>query len=285
MEPKQGLIALHSAVLLFAISGLFGKWLTLPAVYITFGRAAFAALAILLLLQITRKSIAVSKGQLAALAATGVVLAFHWASFFHAIQIASVAIGLITFATFPVFVSFLEPYLFNEKWRSSSLYQALFTVLGVYLVLPKDSWNSASMQGIYWGIASALSFAMLTIMNRKFVKNISAKTVAMYQNGVAALCLAPILWLVPITITLEQWGLLLILGIIFTAFAHSLFNHSLKSVKAHTASIAVSLEPVYGILAAFLLLGEQLSFLMLLGGVTILLTNVWAIYDQRKALG
>lgn len=281
METRHGFIALHGAVLLFAISGLFGKWLSLPAVYITFGRAAFAVLAIWLLLHFTQKTTSITKKQFVALAATGAVLAFHWASFFHAIQISSVAIGLITFATFPVFVSFIEPYLFKEKWRSSSLIQAMLTVLGVYLVLPQDGLGSANMLGVYWGLASALTFALLTILNRKFVKDISAKKVAMYQNGVAALCLAPIFWMLPVSITTEQWGLLFILGIVFTAFAHSLFNHSLKTVKAHTASIAVSLEPVYGILAAFLFLGEQLTALMLLGGSIILLTNIWAAYQQK----
>ncbi|MFR6714479.1 MAG: EamA family transporter [Dorea longicatena] len=46
---------------------------------------------------------------------TGVVMAIHWSSFFQSIQTSSVAIGTITFSTFPLFLTFLEPLLFHEK--------------------------------------------------------------------------------------------------------------------------------------------------------------------------
>ncbi|GLX78445.1 hypothetical protein tinsulaeT_17850 [Thalassotalea insulae] len=276
-NKHQSLVALHSAVLLFALSGLFAKWLELPATVIVFGRAVFCALTLaLLVIMFKRQSLACDKKTLAALAITGGILAFHWGSFFQAIQLSSVAIGLITFASFPIFVSFLEPVFFKEPFHYQALLQALLTLAGIYLILPDGATTTNELTGALWGIASAFSFAVLTLLNRKFVRNSSAKKVAFYQNTFAALFIAPLIVIEPVAVTSQQLTILLILGVVFTAFAHSLFNYSLKVIKAQIASIAVSLEPIYGIVAAYFFLGEHISMQMVIGGMIVLATNVWA---------
>ena len=154
--------------------------------------------------------------------------------------------------------------------------QGLFIILGINLILPLNEMSIDIFSGALWGGLSAFSFALLTLLNRKFVAKVSAKKVAFYQNSCASICLLPIMIINPITITSSQLTVLVILGVIFTAVAHSLFNHSLKVVKAHTASIAISLEPIYGIVAAYFLLGEQITMMMVFGGVIVIATNVWA---------
>jgi drug/metabolite transporter (DMT)-like permease len=274
---KQSLLSLHSAVLLFALSGLFAKWLNMPASHIVFGRAVFAAIAIaIFVLFIKKQSLKVERSLLLPLAFTGLVLAFHWGSFFYAIQVSSVAIGLITFASFPVFVSFLEPLLFKEKFHYQALAQALLTIVGILFILPLGHLTAGDIDGVMWGMISAFTFALLTLLNRKFVAKTSAKKVAFYQNSCASFCLLPIIFFYPITISIEQLSVLVILGVVFTAIAHTLFNHSLKVVKAQTASVAVSLEPIYGSIAAYFLLGEQITWMMVIGGGIVIATNVWA---------
>jgi len=278
---RQALIALHVAVLLFALSGLFAKWLNLPAIVIVFGRASFAAFAIaIFVIAYKKQTLKCDSKTLIALAITGGILAFHWGSFFQAIKISSVAIGLITFATFPVFVSFFEPLFFKEKFCYRALIQALLTIVGISLFLPSNNADNLVIEGAIWGVFSALSFALLTLMNRKFVKKSSAKMIAFYQNSFAALFLLPIIIFTPISLSIQQLSILALLGIVFTAFAHSLFNHSLKTLRAQTASIAVSLEPIYGIIAAYLLLNESISLMMILGGSIVLATNVWALKNH-----
>jgi drug/metabolite transporter (DMT)-like permease len=280
-QQKQGLLALHIAVLLFALSGLFAKWLTLPAIFIVFGRAFFAAISLAAFIVFFKKQpLKVDVYTLVSLTVTGGVLAFHWGSFFQAIQVSNVAIGLITFATFPVFVSFLEPFFFQEKFCYRAFLQALLTVIGIYLILPQEITNSGIVVGICWGIASALSFAILTVLNRKFVADRAATKVSFYQNSFAALLLLPFILESAMAVSLEQVLLLILLGVVFTAFAHSLFNFSLKSIKAQTASIAVSLEPIYGIIAAYFLLNEAISLTMMMGGTIVLATNIWALHKN-----
>mgnify|MGYP000154695140 FL=1 len=274
---KQSLFSLHSAVLLFALSGLFAKWLNMPASHIVLGRAFFAAIAIaIFVIVIKKQSLKIEKSLLLPLSLTGIVLAFHWGSFFYAIQVSSVAIGLITFASFPVFVSFLEPLMFKEKFHYQALIQALLTIIGILFILPLGNLTSGDIDGVTWGMLSAFTFALLTLLNRKFVAKTSAKKVAFYQNSSATLCLFPIIFLYPITISSQQLSVIIILGVVFTALAHTLFNHSLKTVKAHTASIAISLEPIYGSIAAYFLLDEHITLMMVIGGMIVIFTNIWA---------
>lgn len=275
---KQALLALHSAVLLFALSGLFAKWLALPAILIVFGRAFFAAIALAAFIIIfKKKSLKCDRKTLFTLAVAGAILAFHWGSFFQAIQVSSVAIGLITFATFPVFVSFLGPYFFKEKFCYQALVQALLTVIGIIFIVPENSSQTDVLNGVCWGVVSALSFALLTLLNRKFVVSNSAKKIAFYQNSFAALFLLPFIALAPKAISAEQLYVLAILGVFFTAVAHSIFNYSLKTLSAQTASIAVTLEPIYGIMAAYFLLNEPISLVMIIGGGIVITANVWSL--------
>jgi len=279
---KQSLISLHCAVLLFALSGLFAKWLIIPVIYIVFGRAFFSTITIALLIKLIKKSsLSLPKHLIIPMMITGIVLGFHWGSFFYAIQVSSVAIGLITFASFPVFVSFLEPLLFKEKFHYQALAQALLTIVGIMFILPLGNLSTGDIEGVVWGMVSAMSFALLTLLNRKFVAKTSAKKVAFYQNSCASICLLPLIYLYPITISYQQLSVLIILGVLFTAVAHTLFNHSLKIVKAQTASIAVSLEPIYGSVAAYFLLGEQITWMMVIGGSIVIFTNVWATRINR----
>lgn len=277
LSYRTAMTVLHSAVLLFALSGLFGKWLTLSPSLIVFGRAFFAAIALAIFIRIIkRQSLKLSRKLLFAMALTGGILALHWLTFFQSIQISNVAIGLITFATFPVFVSILEPLFFKEPVRKNSLLQALLTLVGVALVLPLQELSVSVLEGIYWGVLSALLFAVLALLNRKYVQQVSAKHVAFYQNLFASIVLLPVVLLVDVEITRTQLSLLIILGVIFTAVAHTLYNLALIRLRAATVSIAVSLEPIYGIVAAYVFLNEPLTLHMVFGVTLVILTNIWS---------
>src|SRR5215470_4455591 len=108
-QHARSLVALHAAVLLFGFAGLFGKWLALPPVSIVFGRTLVASVALALLLRFLRDRSVTQQGRFDwRLVAGGAVLAVHWGAFFQAIQTASVAVGLLGFASFPLFVLLLE---------------------------------------------------------------------------------------------------------------------------------------------------------------------------------
>ncbi len=285
-EKNKDLIAIHFSVLLFGVSGIFGKLLDLHPIVIVLGRVFFASLFLFFLLFYLKLKIKLHrKKDYFFLAFLGIILAFHWIAFFQAIQLSTVAIGLITFSTFPVFTTFLEPLFFKEKIKPFNIILAIITFGGVAIIIPDFEFSHHFTQGALWGIASGFSFSILAILNRKYVQNYSSFVIAFYQDFWAMIVLLPFLFFLQPVFQIRDILLLLLLGIVFTAIAHSLFIKALSSLKAQTASIIASLEPVYGIVFAIILINEIPSLRTLAGGLIILGAAFYAtIYSKKKIL-
>jgi drug/metabolite transporter (DMT)-like permease len=269
-------------VLLFGTAGLFGKLLSLPPLWIVFGRCGFAALAL--------GAVALLRGnlfwrltwrELFFFLLLGLILALHWITFFQAIQVSSVALGLITYSTFPLFTTILEPLFFKEALRPGDLLGALVMLAGLILVVPDFTWGNHMTQGVVWGTLSGLSFALLSVLNRRGIQRRPALMVTLFQTLVAALVLVPLIAGNPRVPGLDEIALLLVLGVICTALAHFLFVFSMRDVSAQLASMVACLEAVYGAGFAYLLLGEVPDLRTLAGGSVILVTALLAIRFRR----
>jgi drug/metabolite transporter (DMT)-like permease len=274
MSPhSRNLLRIHAAVLLFGFAGLFGhqKVLPLPSIIIVFGRVVFASATLFLSVLVKRDIIRLaSRRSLIAFAVLGILLAIHWTTFFESVKISGVALALITFSTFPVFVAFLEPLFFREKLHAVDLVRAALALVGVAILKPYDELNDHATQGILWGIASGFTFALLSLFNRRFVRRHSSLTIALYQDLFAAAALLPFALAQWQEITVRDVLLLLVLGVLCTAVAHTLFIAGLQGISARTASTIACLEPVYGTLLALLFLREIPNLQTVLGGTLIL---------------
>jgi drug/metabolite transporter (DMT)-like permease len=276
------LLSVHGSVLLFGLAGLFGKWIMLPAPWIVLGRTAFATVFLLGMMRWRNESYRVPlRRDRWLLRLSGALLALHWVAFFASIQLSTVAIGLLTFSTFPLFTTLLEPLFGQGRLTGSSLLLALITLLGIALVVPPLDLSLAYTQGAIWGLVAGLSFAFLTLINGPLTHRHPARRMALWQDGTAALLLLPVLWLQPQTPTALDLGLLLLLGVLFTGVSHTLFIAGLRVLPARLASLITTLEPVYGIIAAALLLGERPTLSTLLGGALILAATGWASWQAR----
>ncbi len=281
---RHGLLEIHIAVILFGLSGLFGKFLTLPPLVIVFGRTFFATLTLGIILAVFKIPFRVkSSRDFFVLILLGVILAVHWITFFHSIQISTVAVGLLTFSTFPIFVTFMEPVFFKEKIRLFDILTAGSVVFGLLLVIPSFDFQNHITLGAIWGTLSGFTFAVLSILNRKYVRTYPPMLMVCCQNGMATLILLPFLFLEDWVLRPADYVLLPILGIFCTAVAHVLFIKSLVHIKTQLASITACLEPVYGIIFAFFLLGEIPDTRTLLGGGIILGTIALATMKRRSS--
>ena len=268
---KRSMIELHIAVLLFGISGLFGKLIPLDPVQIVFGRTVIGAIALLLALGIKGQINKVFvPGQWVVNIALGILLCAHWITFFKAIQISSVAIGLLAFASFPVFVTLLEPILFKEQWRKIDFITMLTVVFGLYLVIPKAGGDAHVIEGLAWGIFSAFLYAMLSMINRFRVRETESTALVFLQNIGAAFTAALIMPFSGLPDIVEQLPLFLALGLLCTTLPLAMMMNSLKVLKTQLVSLVICLEPLYGILLAALLLSEIPSASTLAGGAVIM---------------
>jgi len=284
---------IHLAVFLFGGAGLFGKLIPLSSGAIVLGRAFLGAFFVFLFPQIlnwfspNRKTISLKQFQpkstkdLLTFALLGVILAFHWLAFFEAIQLSTVAIGVLTFSTFPIFTTLLEPLFSKEKLQFSDLFLAFLAFFGVLWVLPTLSFQHNYTQGALWGILAGASFSVLTLWSKRLLEGYTSHCVSFYQNGMAALLLLPFFVSDILAGSGKDWIYLLLLGLIFTAIAHTLFIHSMKVIKAQTASLIASLEPLYAILLAWFFLGEIPTSNLYLGGLLILTVAFYAMLKKK----
>ena len=266
---NHALISVNIAVLLFGLAGLFAKWIHLPAICITFGRVFFSSVSLALYMLIRRQPFRVSRKDAALLVFAGVILALHWWAFLESIQLSTVAVGTITFSAFPLFVTFLEPLIFHQKPEKRSIVTAAVILIGVLVTVPEFSLENQTLPGILVGLISALSYAVLTIINKILSGRIHSTVTAFYEQSAAAAVLLPFILTTKVQPAASDFALLLFLGVITTALAHTLFITGLKDLPASLAGICSSLETVYSILFAYLLLGEVPTVRQIIGAVII----------------
>ncbi len=278
---NRNIIYLHIAVMLFGLAGVAAQFVEIPAVLVALGRVVCSSLLLLIIAIVKKESLRLNSGKdYCMIILTGAVMAIHWTTFFQSVQVSTVAIGTITFSTFPLFLTFIEPIVFHEKLRSQSVLSAILLLIGVMITIPEFSMENHTTIGIIWGMVSSLSYAVLTLANRYFSPRYPARTVCLYEQGSAAIVLLPALFLVKTTWRPLDLAGIAFVGFICTAFAHSLYVSAQKSVRAQTAGIISGMETVYGILYALLFLGEVPSIRELAGGIVILGV---AMYSSIKA--
>jgi drug/metabolite transporter (DMT)-like permease len=274
-QPKQlrGLVSANVAVLLFGLAGVLGKLSLLPAPLIVFGRSFFAGLVLLSICWFWHIPLRPKRSRDSyLLLGQGVLLALHWTAFFQAINVSNVAIGLLSFSSFPLFTALLEPLLLHQRPSRIQIVAALLILPGIYLLVPSFTLQNQTTLGVMWGVLSGASFALLSVTNRWLGRTYSSLMISLYQDGIAAIVLLPIFFF---TTTGSLWTphallILFILGVVCTALAHTLFIASMRDITAQSASLLASLEPVWGIIFGILLLGAIPTASTLLGGAIIL---------------
>ncbi|WP_313243098.1 DMT family transporter [Stutzerimonas nitrititolerans] len=282
MTRRNALLAVHFGALMFGLSGVFGKLAVSDPLTITFGRALFAVLALLLAAQLLPRSGArPSVRQRAGLVLGALLLGGHWMTFFVAVKVAGVGIATLGFASFPAFTLMLEGLLFRERTRSIEFAMVAMVCLGLLLVTPEFDLGSEATIGLLYGVLSGLLFALLSLLNRAVTVGVDPVQAALWQNAAIMQGLLPFAWSAIPAIPAADWLWLVLLGVLCTGLAHSLFVASLRVLKARTTSVIFALEPVYGIAIAWWLFNEQPTLSMLVGGVLIILASV--ITSRLKA--
>ena len=271
MNSRTALVSLHFAVLLFGLSGLIGKAVHSPALVVTCLRSLVGALALAALLILRReKLVAAWRGRLGVLLAGGALLAVHWWMFFAAIQLSTVALGLLTYASYPLFVTLLGWVVLRERPRRADLFACALVVIGLVLVVP--DWNFGARAGLATalGLASGFTFAALTLLSRRLIAVVPPLPLVTAQTAVAGLLLLPLAAAQLPAVPARDWAWLILLGIVFTGLAHACFTASLQRVRVAVVGVVAALEPVYGIAAAWAIFGDTPSPAMLAGGVLII---------------
>lgn len=271
MQAKsRSIIELHMATLVLGMTALFSKFIALPAYTIICIRSFITAAALACFIWFMKESFLLrSKRDAGIFLLLGILLASHWVTYFHAMQISTVAVGVIAMFTFPVISGFLEPLFFGEKWDKRGLLSASMTVIGIYFIVPDFSLSNHTTQGILWGLFSALLFALRNVITRHSIQGYKGSVLMYYQTLITGICILPFTAMMIPTINTDAWWKLALMAILFTAIPHTIFTRSLSHLKASTAGVIVSLQPLYSTLYAACLLGEIPSLYIWVGGTLV----------------
>ena len=283
-DSSKGLLSVHSAVLIFGLTALFSKLITLTALEITLLRSIFAVLIIFVIFIWQKKFLRLANLKDYGLVfLLGVLLALHWVTYFHAMQVSSIAVGVIALYTFPIITVFLEPLFHGEQPHIKDVISALIVLFGIYLFVPEFSLNNEATQGILWGVLSALFFSLRNVIQGHYFKGYTARHSLFYQTLVTFIVLLPFSFDVIPEVTHIQWGQLLVLGFFFTALPHTLFAFSLLNLKAKTVSLIACVQVVYATIFAALLLNEWPQISTVIGGLIVVSAAMYESYTTGKS--
>lgn len=278
---KKGMIELHVAVVIMSATALFAKLITLSPRDIIAFRCVVASLTLLLFTGLTGTRLGLHRrSDLGLLAVLGLLIAVHWVTFFTAVQMSGVSISMIAMYTFPVMTVLLEPFFFAERIDRRDLAVALIVLFGVYLAVPGGIQGGRVALGAAMGVFSAFLYTLRNILYRKYLCDYPSSTMMFYQIAVAALLLIPFVSSDIDLIKDQRWLYIILLGVIFTSLAHTLFVQSLRTIRASTAGLIASLEPVYAMGFAAAVLSEIPGILTVAGGVIVVGA---AIYTSVRA--
>ena len=292
---KKAFIQLHVAVFLAGFTAILGKLITLHEGMLVWYRMLITAVTLMALLYFKKELQRLSLKNIFKIFSVGAIVALHWLTFYGSIKYSNVSVSLTCLSAIGFFTAFLDPIIMRRRIDITEVFLGMLAIAGIYLIF--DFYPQYKL-GILFGIISAMLASLFPILNKNLLKEFSPKTVTLYEmsGGVIALIfilpfylkLFPAEYYFP---TISDWLWLLVLSWLCTVFAFILSLNALKKVSPFTANLAYNLEPVYGIILAFIIFKENKYLsagfyyglgLILLAVILQMLRVVWKARGDRR---
>jgi len=269
---------MHAAVLLWGFTGILGLAISVDAPALVWYRTLLTALIMGVILFYRKEWTRIERKDMATLIAVGCLMGLHWVAFYGAIKFANASIALVCLSTASVFTSLLDPLVNKGKYNLIELLLGMLALAGVYLIYQFQDFYA---KGIAFGVIAAILSSVFTVLNKRVAHKYPARVMVFYEMSagwmLVSLLIAGLflsgsqhylaspgntsgrMTLIPQGM---DWLWLLILSLCCTVWAQSLALNALKYLSSFTVTLSVNLEPVYGIMLAFLFYNEnkQLSW-------------------------
>lgn len=264
---RKALIQIHLAVLLWGFTGVLGRAITLDAPVLVWYRMLLTAVFMAIILFYRKQWVKIERRDMLQLALVGILMGLHWVGFYGAIKFANVSIALVCLSTASIFTSLIDPFVNDSTHDLKEVLLGSLALAGVYLIYRFQQFNGL---GIAFGVAAAILSSVFTVLNKKIAHKYPARTMVFYEMGTGFLfitTLMPVLYyylpntrFIPNTSGAwytNDWLWLVILSLCCTVWSQSLALNALKHLSSFTTTLSVNLEPVYGIILAFLFYNEN----------------------------
>lgn len=267
---KRSLVEIHLAVLLWGFTGILGKAISLQALPLVWYRMLFTAVILALIITYRKEWVRLRKEDMKKVVSIGILYAVHWIAFYAALKLANASIAMVCLATASVFTALLDPLIYKGKFDVKEILLGCVALVGVgSIYFFQDAGKSATMVdfklGMVCAVVASIISAVFTVMNKPLAALYPARNLVFYEMctgwGFITL-LAPFYFMYAgLEMDLLPVGMdylwLFLLAYCCTVWGQSLAMSALKGLSAFTVTLSVNLEPVYGILLAFLIYREN----------------------------
>lgn len=258
---KKALLQLHIAVFLAGFTAILGKLITLNEGLLVWFRLLITVVTLGIILYFKKQLLRISFKDLLKIFGVGVIVAIHWVTFYGSVKYANVSVALVCFSATGFFTAFFEPLILKRKVSLAEVALGLLAISGIYIIF---DFHPQYKLGIIFGIISATGSALFPIFNKKLLLTFSPKILTLYElgGGLVALTFLVPLYLIQFPAsyylpTTTDWLWLLVLAWLCTVLSFELQLNALQKISAFTANLTYNLEPVYGIILAFVFFKEN----------------------------
>lgn len=289
---KKALLQLHIAVFLAGFTAILGKLINLNEALLVWYRLFITVVTLAAILFFRKKLVLISAREIIKIFIVGCIVALHWVTFYGSVKYGNVSIAVVCISGAGFFTAIFDPLLSKRKILISEVLLGAVAILGIYIIF---DFHPEYKLGIVFGIISTILYSLFSIFNKKLLLWHSPEILTLYELGGGLLTLTLIvpfyLKSFPATSYLPStmdWAWLLVLGWLCTVLSFDLQLKALKKLTPFTTNLAYNLEPVYGIILAFIFFSENkrlninfyLGVLLIIIAVLLQMYRVW--YTRKK---
>jgi drug/metabolite transporter (DMT)-like permease len=264
MASTRDYLKLHFIVFLWGFSAILGKLAVVSAIELVFFRSIFAAAGMALVLYISRGSFRVSRNDLFKLFAIGSIVAVHWLTFFGSARVSNVSVSLVGFATNSLWAALLEPWFKKTQFKKYEVMLGLVVLIGLYIIF---SFDFQYKFGLFLGIIAGFTSALFSVFNSKLVSRVSARAITFYEMLGVFISIGIFIPFYNIMVepedvlTLTPSGMdilyIAILAGVCSVYAYTVATELMKRISVFMIQLCLNLEPIYGIIMAVIIFGQQ----------------------------
>ncbi len=291
---KKAFIQLHVAVFLAGFTAILGKLIGLNEGLLVWYRLLLTVAILGGMLFLKKQLELIPWKESLKIFGVGLIVAIHWVSFYGSVKYGNVSIAVVCISGAGFFTAFFEPLIIRRPIILLEVLLGLVSIAGIYIIF---DFHPQYKTGIIFGVISAIGSSLFPIFNKQLLMKYTPATLTLYELGGGLLALS---LLIPLYLTVFpaayywptaiDWAWLFILASVCTVLCFDLQLHALKKISPFTANLAYNLEPVYGIILAFIFFKENkelnvqfyLGVLLIIVAVLFQTGRVW--YTQRKRL-
>lgn len=257
-DTEKNLIVLHGTVFIWGFTGILGALISVSAYYLVWYRLLIAVVSLFLYFIFTKADFKISWKTFLQFIFTGAIVGIHWLLFFQSIKISTVSVTLVCLSATTLFTAVFEPLITNKKISKLEIIAGLMIIIGIILIF---KFETQYTKGIILGLISASAASVFTIINSQFAKLKPAPIIAFYELSGAFFWLSIFLFFAGgfkygLHLKKDDIIYLLILGTICTSVAYVAGVSVMKQLSAFRVALVTNLEPVYGIIMAFIFFGD-----------------------------